>query len=144
LNNNKNNIKDFELITVMASLTESYLTYDNIGSPEPPKKNWIGAVYLCIEKSKTIKDNNENKNNNENEFYCYKFGSLEKAIKHYDRNNKDDDVNSKQMIIPICQWSPIIFHKTIIKYKLNKMYNINPKCNINNITIFRSVFENPK
>ena len=138
LNNNKNNIKDFELIIVMASLTESYLTYDNIGSPEPPKKNWIGAVYLCIEKSKTIKDDNENK------FNCYKFSSLEKAIKQYDRNNKDDDINSKQMIIPICQWSPIIFHKTIIKYKLNKMYNINPKCNINSITIFRSVFENQK
>jgi hypothetical protein len=122
----------------MASLTESYLTYHNIGSPETPKKNWIGALYLCIEKSKTIKDDNENK------FNCYKFSSLEKAIKQYDRNNKDDDVNSKQMIIPICEWSPIIFHKTIIKYKLNKMYNINPKCNINNITIFRSVFENPK
>lgn len=122
----------------MASLTESYLTYHNIGSSEPPKKNWIGAVYLCIEKSKTIKDNNENK------FNCYKFGSFEKANKYYDRNNKDDDVNSKQMIIPICEWSPIIFHKTIIKYKLNKVYNINPMYNINNITIFRSVFENPK
>jgi hypothetical protein len=115
----------------MASLTESYLLYNNEERPNPnePNKNWFEAVYLCIE-------NYDIKQNNIKGVSCYKFDTVEKATKYYDVKKISNPIfqNIKYDILPICKFVPFIMHKPIIKYKLNTT-----SYNIKQITIFRTI-----
>jgi hypothetical protein len=109
----------------MSLLTESSLMFNSYEAPTPQKNNWLGRVYLCIEKSK-IKDNIEGIN-------CYTFGSIEKAENYYESKKSNVFANKKWYIVSTCKWSPLLFHKQIINYKLNKNYSVK------NITIFQRI-----
>lgn len=107
----------------MASLTESYLSYNSSEQPKPNNK-WFDSIYLCIEKSVDSKN-----------MACYKFDSYEKAEKYYEAKKEKNNIfkDLEYSIIPICKWVPLITHKPIIKYKLNKNYSMK------DITIFQSI-----
>ena len=117
----------------MASLTDSYFTYNTPENsrPNPKKDSWFDAVYLCIEK--TTQHQSKENIPQSNGIVCYKFDSFEKAEKYENTKQVKDGENAKYIILPICKWTPFIIHKPIIKYKLDTAYSIK------NITIFHSV-----
>lgn len=100
----------------MASLSESSLISDNENN-KPQKTNnkkWFDSVYLCIEKTKNPKLIDG--------FACYKFDSFENADKHYNKIKPKLILEIKKTMVPICKWVPFIFHRSVINYKLKKLY----------------------
>jgi len=107
----------------MSCLTENYLTFNGDEPKKPPKSDWIGLVYLCIEK-KSI--------NHQiiNGFNCYTFKDFNNADAFY--NKKLINKENRCTMIPVCKWIPMLFHKQYLNYKLKKLYWNN------NITILRN------
>jgi len=113
----------------MSCLTESSVIF-NVYEPKKPenpenpeKNNWFGVVYLCIEKKNTSQQMI-------NGFNCYTFKDLNNADIFYNKNINNKE--NKHIMIPICKWIPMLFHKYYLNYKLKKLYWNN------NITILRN------
>jgi hypothetical protein len=72
--------------------------------------------YVCIEKY----------NNNNNEtiygFDCMNFDNYKDAQNQKMDLCKDQEVGLRKTIVPVCKWTPIIFHSFIIGYKLKNKY----------------------
>jgi hypothetical protein len=110
----------------MSCLTESSLIFNGDEPKKPQKSDWVGVVYLCIEK-KNISHSQQITNG----FNCYTFKDFNNADAYYKKkiiNNKEN----RCTMIPVCKWIPMLFHKQYLNYKLKNLYWNN------NITIFRN------
>ena len=107
----------------MSSLTESSLIFNGDEPPKQSKSDWVGLVYLCVEKKNTSAQIT-------NGFNCYAFIDYNKAYAYCKKNMNNKE--NKHTMIPVCKWIPLLFHKQYLNYKLKKFYWNN------NITIFRN------
>lgn len=83
----------------------------NFNIPNPPNNDWFNRIYACIQ---------NNKNGKNGSFDCYKFQTPEEAftfvsMERLKKNNKD-------VLIPMCKWTPKIFDGYLLEKKL-KIYN---------------------
>ena len=80
--------------------------------------NWYNRVYLCCE--------NHNSENNLAiiGFNCIKYYSLKQAEHDWKyKISKNIEYSSRRhTIIPICRWTPKVFDKYILNYKLKNIY----------------------
>lgn len=73
----------------------------------PPNIEWFNRIYACI----------QNKDNEKNEgFDCYKFKTAEEAFTFISIERLR--FNNKNVLIPMCRWTPQIFDKFLLTKKL--------------------------
>jgi hypothetical protein len=104
----------------MSSLTESFIISDIIRNTR--NDNWYDKVYLCVEKNSVTFSTI-------NGFNCYAFNNFKDADAYYSKNKFPTE--KRVVMIPICKWVPLIFHKHYLNKKLMNIYWHN------NITMFR-------
>jgi hypothetical protein len=78
-------------------------------------------IYLCI------------KYNNNKKYKCFKFDSFEKADEYY-KKNYNNVIDKSSTLMPVCSYTPSIFHKYILEYKLSKLFTQIDICKYNSNT----------